>query len=98
MPDEVDPARLDVQSLPDSAVMIYEAIATLEFCGQRASFGNIASATTLSRPTVDKQLADMTRRGLLQTTDEQADDGPVYMPAQRSWSAAPDQAEGHKLS
>jgi len=98
MADEVDPARLDVQSLPDSAVMIYEAIATLEFCGQRASFSNIASATTLSGPTVDKELAEMTQRGLLETTDEQADDGPIYMPAQRSWSAAPDTAEGHKMS
>jgi hypothetical protein len=98
MPDEVDPALLEVQSLPDAAVMIYEAIATLEFCGQRASFGNLANATSLSRASLDRELADMTRRGLLRTTEEQAEDGPVYVPAQRSWSAAPDQAEGHQMS
>jgi predicted transcriptional regulator len=97
MADEVDRARLDVQSLPDTALVIYEAIATLEYTGRRASLDNIASATSLSRSSVDKELAEMARRGLIQSTDEQAEDGPVYVPAQRGWSAAPDQAEGHQM-
>ena len=98
MADEVDPVRQDVQSLPDTAVAVYEAIATLEFCGQRASLSNIASASSLSEPTLQKELSEMTRRGLIRITDEEADDGPVYIPAQRSWSAAPEQGEGHQIS
>jgi len=97
MADEVDRAALDVQSLRDTALVIYEAIATLEYTGRRASLGNIAAATSLGRPSVRKELAEMTRRGLVQSRDEQAEDGPVYVPAQRGWSAAPDQAEGHHL-
>ena len=97
MADEVDRAGLDVQSLPDTALVIYEAIATLEYTGRRTSLGNIATATSLARPSVDKILAEMTRRGLIQSRDEQAEDGPVYVPAQRGWSAAPDQAEGHQM-
>jgi predicted DNA-binding transcriptional regulator len=96
--DQPDLVRLDVQSLSDTTVMIYEAIATLEFSGQRTSLRNLASATSLSEPSLREQLTDMTRRGLLRVTDEKADDGPVYIPAQRSWSAAPEQAEGHRLS
>jgi hypothetical protein len=96
--DKPDPVRLDVQSLSDTTVMIYEAIATMEFSGQRTSLRNIAAATSLSEPSLDEQLGDMTRRGLLRVTDEKAADGPVYIPAQRSWSAAPEQAEGHRMS
>jgi hypothetical protein len=96
--DKAHPVRLDVQSLSDTTVMIYEAIATLEFSGQRPSRRNIAGATSLSQPSLDEQLADMTRRGLLRISDEKADDGPVYIPAQRGWSAAPEQAEGHHMS
>jgi hypothetical protein len=97
MADGVDRVGLDVQSLPDSALVIYEAIATLEYCGRRPSLGNIATATSLARPSVGKELAEMTRRGLIQSRDEQGEDGPVYVPAQRGWSAAPDQAEGHQM-
>ncbi|HKD87716.1 MAG TPA: hypothetical protein VKB62_04235 [Streptosporangiaceae bacterium] len=98
MADELDPVRRDVQSLPDTALTIYEAIATLEYCGQRASFSNIASASCLSEPTVERELSEMTRRGLIRVTDENAEDGPVYIPAQRGWSAAPEQGPGHQMS
>lgn len=98
MADEADPVGLDVQGLPDTAVTAYEAIATLEFCGQRTSLDNIASATSLARPSLERDLADMTRRRLILRRDEQAADGPVYIPAQRSWSAAPDQGEGPQMS
>ncbi|HUB39653.1 MAG TPA: hypothetical protein VMA72_12435 [Streptosporangiaceae bacterium] len=98
MADKADPVRLDVQSLSDTTVMIYEAIATLEFSGQRPSRSKLAEATSLSAQSLDEQLADMTRRGLLRITDEKADDGPVYIPAQRGWSASPEQAEGHRMS
>lgn len=98
MAGEVDPVRRDVQSLPDTALAIYEAIATLEFCGQRASIGNIASASSLAQLTLEQELSEMTRRGLIRITDENADDGPVYVPAQRGWSAAPEQGEGHQMS
>jgi hypothetical protein len=98
MADEADPVLRDVQSLSDTTVLIYEAIATLEFSGQRTSARNIAAATTISRPSLEEELAEMTRRGLLRLADEKADDGPVYVPAQRGWSAAPEQAEGHQMS
>jgi hypothetical protein len=96
--EEADPVRRDVQSLSDTSVMIYEAVATLEFSGQRPSRRNIAGATSLPQQSVDKELDEMTRRGLLRISDEKADDGPVYIPAQRGWSAAPEQAEGHRMS
>ncbi len=98
MADREDQVRLDVQSMSDAAVMIYEAVATLEFSGQRPSLPNIADATALSSSSLAEELADMTQRGLLRITDEKADDGPVYVPAQRGWSAAPEQAEGHRMS
>jgi len=98
MEDALDPVRQDVQSLSDTAVAIYEAVATLEYCGVRASLSSIGSASSLAQPTLEKELAEMTRRGLLRVTDEKADDGPAYIPAQRGWSAAPEQGDGRQMS
>ena len=95
MADQVDSTSVDVQSLSDTALEIYEAIATLEFSGQRASYRNISSAIGRGQPSLSDELAEMARRGLLQIKDDKADDGPLYIPAQRGWSAAPEQAEGH---
>jgi predicted transcriptional regulator len=96
MTNEVDPVRRDVQSLPDSALMIYEAIATLEFCGQRPSLSNIARTTSLDLRALEEELAELTRRGLILISDEEADDAPTYVPAQRGWSAVPEEPEGHQ--
>ncbi len=98
MTDKRDSPGVDVQSLPDSALMLYEAIATLEFSGQRANFRNIASATSIAPSSLEEELAEMTRRGLIRIADEGSGDGPVYVPSQRGWSVAPEQAEGHKMS
>jgi hypothetical protein len=98
MTDKSDSPGPDVQSLPDKALMLYEAIATLEFSGQRPSFRNIASATSIAPSSLQEELADMTRRGLIRIADEASGDGPVYVPSQRGWSTAPEQAEGHKMS
>ena len=47
-------------------------------------------------PVLDQSLATMTSKGLLVVSDDGA--GEVYLPAKRSWSAAPERAKGQKLS
>ena len=42
--------------------------------------------------TLDTALAELTRLGLL--TQTTADGGPVYEPADRGWSTAPEQGQG----
>lgn len=91
-----DAPHIDTQSLSDTSADIYEAIATLEYAGRRASRSEVAATTAIAEEVLDESLADMTSRGLLVVRDDGA--GEVYMPARRSWSAAPDQAAGHKLS
>ncbi|HXW43141.1 MAG TPA: hypothetical protein VEL03_00020 [Streptosporangiaceae bacterium] len=91
-----DAPHVDMQSLNDTSADIYEAIATLEYAGRRPTRGEIAATTALPEPVLDDSLAEMTSRGLLVMSDDGA--GEVYLPARRSWSAAPDKATGQKLS
>jgi len=91
-----DTPHVDTQSLTDTSADIYEAIATLEYAGRRASRSELAAATGLPDDILDGSLADMVSRGLLAASDD--GEGEVYLPARRSWSAAPEQATGQKLS
>jgi len=91
-----DTPHVDTQSLNDTAADVYEAIATLEYAGRRTSRTEIAATTALPAEALDQSLADMTRRGLLVVSHDGEDEN--YVPAKRSWSAAPDQAIGQKLS
>jgi hypothetical protein len=92
MPEGSDRPHADPLSLTDVDTYLYETIATLEYAGRPASRSEIAAAADLDDQTLDKALAELTRRGLL----VQADTGgePTFEPAERGWSAAPEQARG----
>jgi hypothetical protein len=85
---------VDTQSLSDTSADIYEAIATLEHAGRRASRSELADITALPDQVIDESLADMVGHGLLTSSDD--GEGEVYVPARRGWSAAPDQTTGQK--
>lgn len=69
---------------------LYEAIATLEFLGRQVRFSDIVSATGLDEDTAFRAMRQMVQRGLLRA--EEQDGEPVYLPAHRGWSAAPERA------
>jgi hypothetical protein len=86
---------VDAQTVSDAGLEIFEAIATLEFTGHRASRPAIAAATRRDPVLVGETLDELTAYGLLTVTD---DDGePAYVPARRDWSTQPGQAAGHPM-
>jgi hypothetical protein len=87
--------HVDLQSVNDVSAGVYEAIATLEYSGRPTSRSQIAAATRLDDDVLDEALWSMTSKGMLRTD---GGDDPAYVPAQRGWSAQPDQAKGQKLS
>jgi hypothetical protein len=88
--------QVDVQTLTDTGTDIFEAIATLEFTGRRASRAAIATATRLDDAVLDNALSAMTAAGLLVVDREGGD--AVYAPAHRDWSTQPGLAEGHPMT
>lgn len=87
---------VDAQALTDTGTVIFEAVATLEFTGRRASRSSIAVGARLDDAVVAEALAEMTASGLLSRTEE--DGEAVYVPARRDWSAQPGQKEGHPMA
>jgi hypothetical protein len=85
----------DTQAITDASAGVYEAVATLEHGGYESSRGAIIAATGLAEDAVDRCLDELVGAGLLVTDDGGGE--PVYVPARRGWSAAPEQAEGHHL-
>jgi hypothetical protein len=85
---------VDAQTLSDTGLEIFEAIATLEYTGRRPSRSAITAAAQRDQALVDEALDDLTAHGVLMVSDE---DEPVYVPARRDWSAQPDQAAGHPM-
>lgn len=97
MPTADDPRpRIDTQTLSDADTYIYETVATLEYSGQLADRGTIASAAGLDDETVDKELFDLTARGLLMVRNTAG--ALAYAPAHRDWSTMPDRASGHPMA
>lgn len=86
---------VDAQSVTDTDLDIFEAVATLEYTGRSPSRSAIAAAAQRDEAVVDEALNEMTARGLLTRTNQ--DGEPVYVPARRDWSTQPDQAAGHPL-
>jgi hypothetical protein len=86
----------DMQSITDNSAGIYEAIATLEHGGRRPTRGAVVAVTGLADDVVDHGLDELLSGGFLITAVD--GDEPVFVPARRGWSAAPQQAEGHHLS
>jgi hypothetical protein len=89
--------RVDTQSLTDTGTHVFEAIATLEYTGRRPSRSAIAAAARLDDSVIDRALSQMTSCGLL-TRTEDGEEGAVYVPTRRDWSAQPSQAAGHPMS
>ncbi len=85
----------DAQTLTDTGLEIFEAIATLEYTGRRPSRSAITAAAQRDQALVDEALDDLIVHGLLTKCDEE--DEPVYVPARRDWSAQPGQAAGHPM-
>ena len=92
MPERGDPPYVEPISLTDTDTYLYEAIATMEYAGQPVTRDQIRAVAGLDDATLDAALADLTLRGLL--IRNTADGGPVYEPADRGWSTAPEQGQG----
>jgi hypothetical protein len=91
-----DPRPTDMQSIGDVDAGIYEAIATLEHGGKRTSRQAITAATGLPDDVIGQSLEAMVDSGLLVTSGSDQE-GAIYAPGNRGWSAAPDQARGQRL-
>jgi hypothetical protein len=95
MPRNTGNMPADTQAITDTSTGVYEAIATLEHGGHRTSRSAVIAATGLADEVVDRSLDELVGAGMLIEADDP--DEPVYVPASRGWSAAPEQAEGHHL-
>jgi hypothetical protein len=84
--------HVDAQSLNDVDTYVYETIATLEYTGRPATRHEIAAVADVDDQVLDETLTALTERGLLIRAD--AGGEPGYEPADRGWSAAPEQARG----
>ena len=90
---------VDAQTVSDTGLEIFEAIATIEYTGRRASRSAVVAATRRDQAVVSEALDEMTAHGLLTVTDEDGQDGePAYVPARRDWSTQPSQAAGHPMA
>lgn len=87
-------ARLDTQSLTDVDTYVYETIATLEYTGRPATRGQVAAVTDLDDQALGESLGSLIDHGLVRRTDGGPDGEPGFEPAQRGWSAAPEQGQG----
>jgi hypothetical protein len=86
----------DIQAVSDTHADLYEAIATLEYSGRRASRAAIVSATGLPADVAAAGLDGLLAEGLLTAEDDGSGD-LAYVPAYRGWSTVPGQAEGKGL-
>jgi len=87
---------VDAQTVSDAGLEIFEAVATLEYTGRRASRPAIVTATRRDQAVVADLLDEMTAHGLLTVTIEGGE--PAYVPARRDWSTQPDHAAGHPMA
>jgi hypothetical protein len=87
-------ADLDTQSLTDVDTYVYETIATLEYTGRPATRSQVAAVTDLDDQALDESLGNLIDHGLVVSTDNGPDGEAVLEPAQRGWSAAPEQRRG----
>jgi RIO-like serine/threonine protein kinase len=85
-----DPRRPYVDALSMSAedVLVYEAVATLEYTGWPVTREQIGAIAGLDEQALDTALTRLTERQVLVRTELSGELG--YEPASRDWSAAPD--------
>lgn len=84
---------VDSQSLGDLDMHVYEAIATLEYLGRPRTRSEIGAVAGLDDAKVDELLHSLTERHLLLVRAQESGE-PAFEPAQRGWSAVPDEPEG----
>jgi hypothetical protein len=87
---------VDAQTVTDTGLHVFEAVATLEFTGRRPSRSAIAAATRLDDAVLDAALAEMVAYGLLAETREHGE--ADYEPVRRDWSTQPGEPAGHPMS
>jgi hypothetical protein len=87
-------ARLDTQSLTDVDTYVYETIATLEYTGRPVTRGQVAAVTDLDDQALGESLGTLIDHGLVVRTGNGPDSEGALKPAQRGWSAAPEQGPG----
>ena len=87
-------ARLDTQSLTDVDTYVYETIATLEYTGRPVTRSEIAAVTDLDDEALDESLDNLTGHNLVVRKDSGTDGESAFEPAERGWSAAPEQGRG----
>jgi hypothetical protein len=85
---------LDTQSLTDVDTYVYETIATLEYTGRPVTRGQVAAVTDLDDQALGESLGSLIGHGLVVRTGRGPDGEPGFEPAQRGWSAAPEQGRG----
>ena len=82
----------DRETMVGDEANVYEAIATLEYLGRPVTLTDLTGATGFPADRVEAALAGLTERGLdVQASEKSASD---FEPANRGWSAVPDQANG----
>ena len=79
---------VDPQSLTDTDLHIYEAIATLEQAGHPPTRGEIAAASDLDSDTVFERLCALVDRGVVVEADTAGE--AAFTLASHEWSSAPD--------
>jgi hypothetical protein len=87
-PDPQQP-YVDALSMSEEDVLVYEAVATLEYAGRPVTRERIAAITGLDQQTLGQALESLTERRALVRTDAPGE--PEYAPATRDWSAVPDE-------
>ncbi|HEY2505337.1 MAG TPA: hypothetical protein VGI58_02385 [Streptosporangiaceae bacterium] len=85
----------DVQALSGTSMHVYEAVATIEYSGRRASREAIAAAAGLDEATLEDMLTRLTEQGALAL--ERTNGDQVYVPTSRGWSAQPELAAAHHM-
>jgi hypothetical protein len=87
-----DQPYVDPQGLADLDMHVYEAVATLEFLGRVPTKAVIGAAAGVGNGQLDELLESLTERHLLERAPGSGE--PAFVPAQRGWSAAPDEPQG----
>jgi hypothetical protein len=82
---------VDALSMSEEDVLVYEAVATLEYAGRPVTRERIASITGLDQELLAPVLERLTERQALVRTASPGE--PEYAPASRDWSAVPDEPE-----
>lgn len=88
MPARDDRPYVDVLSLTDEDLYLYETVATLENIGHPVTRREVAAVTDMDDDRVDERLAVLARRRLLVRHETAGE--PAFEPARRDWSAAPE--------